>query len=639
MPVQEIVRAYRFALDPTPAQTTVFARHAGASRWARNHALALKQTAHRAWTDRRDAAVCELAGWTTDDLSHARHATKGSDLRKQLAGYQKQAGARIKPDLEALGADTRLWDHHRKIVFKWKTSGSLANGTAQQEAAYAKLVALNPALAAELEQRRTRVQSADDFTAARKTELATVRTKLVDLKVELIEQGALTPGSFDIQSLWRATRDQPKEDGGSPWWTDLNVYAFLSGFDNADRAWKNWVDSCTGKRKGRPVGYPRFKRKGSATDSFTLYHDVKNPGIRLNGYRGLLLPTIGPVRLHNTSKRLARLVNKGHATISSVTVSRNGHRWYVSVLARVQQNIPVIWRHTGPDGTTDHLTPDAAHTAQSTHGGTVHQIGRPTARQRVNGLVAADLGSQPLAQLSAPLDPGDPATATFANPKHLVAATDALTRAQRALSRCTKRSKNRRKAVARLARIHHQVATRRATHQHGLTKKLATLAGTVALEDLDLTALTATGRGTVDAPGTNVKVRATFNRHLLDAGLGEIRRQLTYKTSWYGSTLVILDKGEATSTKCSRCGERNTSSHPSDKHFACAHCGLDVSRRTNAVRSIYKAARRKTTSVAPEKGSTLKAPGGPVSPAAGDGDGHGPLKGEGPPGPADPPPR
>ncbi|MEU2517118.1 zinc ribbon domain-containing protein, partial [Streptomyces syringium] len=66
-----------------------------------------------------------------------------------------------------------------------------------------------------------------------------------------------------------------------------------------------------------------------------------------------------------------------------------------------------------------------------------------------------------------------------------------------------------------------------------------------------------------------MKVKSRFNRHLLDSGLGELRRQLEYKTSWYGSHLIVLDKGEPTASKCSKCRERNPNSKPSDKRFTC----------------------------------------------------------------------
>ncbi|MFG2227738.1 hypothetical protein [Streptomyces sp. NPDC048644] len=46
----------------------------------------------------------------------------------------------------------------------------------------------------------------------------------------------------------------------------------------------------------------------------------------MNGYRRLRLPKVGEVRLHDSGKRLGRLVERGQAVVQSVTVSRSGHR-------------------------------------------------------------------------------------------------------------------------------------------------------------------------------------------------------------------------------------------------------------------------------------------------------------------------
>lgn len=615
MPAVEVVRAYRFPLDLSHQGGTEakLRRHAGAARWAYNYALNLKQGAHRAWGERRDAAISELSGWTPENIRQARSAKPGSAARRELAGHQRQATAHIKPQLTALSAPTQLLDHHRKLVFQMTSKAARAKKDAQTpqqrekaEVAYAKLAATDPIAAADYEIRRARLEHLQDvdpeaFAAARAEELKAVRRGLLAQKQELIRAGALTPTTIDVQALWRATRDKASDEGGCPWYEGLNVYAFLSGFDRADRAWKNWQESCAGRRTGRPVGYPRFKRKSHAKDSFSLCHDLKNPGIRLDGYRRLHLPGIGSVRLHQTAKRLGRLINRGQAAITSVTISREGHRWYASVLSRVQQDIP----------------------------------DKPTRRQRTGGLIAMDLGSQPLAKLSAPLDPTDPSTAEISNPKYLHAAHDQLARAQRALSRCAKRSKNRVKAQRRVGRLHHQVALRRASYLHGLSKLLVTSAAYLAFEELDITSLTKSARGTEDRPGLNVAVRSRITRHLLDAGLRGLAEKIAYKAPRYGSTLIVIDKGEATS-KCAKCGERNPSLTPSNPRFTCGHCGHDASRRDNAVGSIYKAARRKLASAAPDRGSALKAPGEPVSPAAGDSGRRGSVKGEGPRGLADP---
>ncbi|MEU2517112.1 RNA-guided endonuclease InsQ/TnpB family protein, partial [Streptomyces syringium] len=308
----------------------------------------------------------------------------------------------------------------------------------------------------------------------------------------------------------------------------------------------------------------------------------------LDTVRRLRLAGVGEFRLAQSARPLLRLLSRGKAEITSVTVVRGGHRWYASLVCKVQQRVP----------------------------------SRPTARQRAAGLLAVDLGSQPLAVLSAPLDSADPASAVIPSMKPWHADRDRLTRAQRKLSRTRRGSKRRRKAARQVGRIHHLIAERRASYLHGVSKRLAAGAQYIAIEDLDLVGLTASAKGTLETPGTNVKVKARFNRHLLDSGLGELRRQLAYKTLWYGSSLVVLERGEPTASKCSKCGKRNPSSKPSDQRFTCLHCGHDVSRRENSVRSIYQAARRQlTTSVAPGTEETQNALRDGNQPPAGNGGG------------------
>jgi len=48
----------------------------------------------------------------------------------------------------------------------------------------------------------------------------------------------------------------------APWWADNSKEAYSSGLDGLARALKNWSDSRNGRRKGCPVGFPRFKRRG-----------------------------------------------------------------------------------------------------------------------------------------------------------------------------------------------------------------------------------------------------------------------------------------------------------------------------------------------------------------------------------------
>ncbi|WP_445520977.1 RNA-guided endonuclease TnpB family protein [Streptomyces sp. NEAU-174] len=469
----EILRAFKFALDPVPAQVEAFARHVGAARWAFNHALGMKVAAHQQWRREVQALV----------------------------------------DQGVLEAEAR-----KKVRV---------------------LVPTKPVIQKHLNQIKG------------------------DSRQDDLAEGAYGPA-------------RP-----CPWWHEVNTYAFQSAFIDADRAWQNWLESLRGARAGRRVGYPRFKKKGRARESFRLHHDVKRPVIRLAGYRRLRLPTVGEVRLHESAKRLARLVDRGEAVVQSVTVARAGHRWYASVLCKVTAELPE----------------------------------RPTRRQRERGRIGVDLGVKHLAVLSQPLDPDEPASAFVANPRHLRQADHRLAKAQRALSRTQKDSARRVKARRRVARLQHEVAVRRGTVLHAVTKQLATRFAEVAVEDLNVAGMTRTARGTLDSPGRRVKQKAGLNRSILDVSPGELRRQLTYKTSWYGSTLAVLDRWWPSSKTCSACGWQNPRLTLADRTFHCGNCGLGIDRDLNAARNIAQhAVAAAHHPVAPGRGETQNARGASVRP-------------------------
>ncbi len=354
---------------------------------------------------------------------------------------------------------------------------------------------------------------------------------------EAAREAVKVPGSFDVKShYWMRFRHVV-----SPWWNGITVRVFESGFANADAAWKNWIESVTGKRKGARVGFPTFKRKGRCRDSFRLAHDVKKPGIRAEGYRRLRIPGIGEVRVHGTMKKMVRTIRAG-AVVQSVTVSRGGDRWYASVLVK-SVAVPAL----------------------------------PTRRQRAAGTVGVDLGVKCLAALST----GE----VIENPRHTRRSARAVARAQRALSRTERNSKGRRKARARLARVQHATMQRRASSLHHVTKRLASGWARVAVEDLNVKGMTSSARGTVDNPGRKVRQKAGLNKAILDAAPGEFRRQLGYKTRWHGSELAVCDRWFPSSKTCSVCGAVKTKLSLSERVFSCG-CGAVLDRDVNAARNI-----------------------------------------------------
>ena len=59
-----------------------------------------------------------------------------------------------------------------------------------------------------------------------------------------------------LRRTWNQVKDQV-----APWWPECSKEAFNTGLDALARAMKNWADSRSGKRKGKRVGFPRFKAK------------------------------------------------------------------------------------------------------------------------------------------------------------------------------------------------------------------------------------------------------------------------------------------------------------------------------------------------------------------------------------------
>jgi putative transposase len=182
-----------------------------------------------------------------------------------------------------------------------------------------------------------------------------------------------------------------------------------------------------------------------------------------------------------------------------------------------------------------------------------------------------------------------------ANPKVLEAHLKRLRRLDRAVSRAQRGSKNHRKLVRRGARLHGRIAKTRALHLHPVTTKLAGAFDTVAVEDL------------------NVKGMANRKRHLgrrlADASLGELRRQLAYKTTDRGHRLRAVDRFFPSSKTCSACGEAKATLPLSERVFRCDHCGHVADRDVNAARTIANEAARLLKESGPDQQASSTSPG------------------------------
>lgn len=176
--------------------------------------------------------------------------------------------------------------------------------------------------------------------------------------------------------------------------------------------------------------------------------------------------------------------------------------------------------------------------------------------------VGVDLGISKLATLSD--------GRVFENPKAYRRNLDVLKRSQRVLARRQIGSKRRDRARVRVVNLHYRIACIRSDSIHKLTTFVAKNYGAIGIEDLNV-------RGMVKNRSLALSIS--------DASFGEIRRQLEYKTLWYGSSLVVHDRFYPSSKTCSACGEIKKSLSLNTRVFLC-ECGHRQDRDLNAANNL-----------------------------------------------------
>ena len=77
-------------------------------------------------------------------------------------------------------------------------------------------------------------------------------------------------------------------------------------------------------------------------------------------------------------------------------------------------------------------------------------------------------------------------------------------------------------------------------------------------------------------------------RAVSDAAFGELRRQLEYKSRWYGTQLVVADRWYPSSKTCSSCGNVKTNLTLAERSYVCAACGLVIDRDVNAAINLAR---------------------------------------------------
>jgi putative transposase len=291
--------------------------------------------------------------------------------------------------------------------------------------------------------------------------------------------------------------------------------------DDVDKAFKAFFRRV---KAGQPAGYPRFKG-AQHFDSFGFKQ--YGSGVKLDGRR-LKVYGVGRVRV--------RWDRPPEGVIKTVRIRRTAGRWYACLSCEVPDPtpLPATGRQVGVDLNVENLLTDSVN-------------------RRVE------------------------------SPKFYRQAQAELRLAQRRMQRKQKGSKNRRKALLRVQRLHAHVKNQRQDVLNKEAHYYITHYDLIAVENLQI---------------VNMVRNHHLSKSILEQGWGYFRERLVAKAVNAGRQVILVDPAY-TSKTCSHCGQLFPDFDLATRHVTCA-CGLSLARDHNAAINILKRATiGRDTSVGP----------------------------------------
>ena len=307
---------------------------------------------------------------------------------------------------------------------------------------------------------------------------------------------------------------------------DVDSLVLMNARRHFEQAMKNYFESKQGKRKGKYVGFPKFKSKHKSKNAFQT-NCVNGNIVILADTNEIKIPKIGKIKA-----RLHRLpIDNGK--IVSATVAQGGDGKYAI-------SIVIEYADMKPKRTID-----------------------------PNNIKVVGLDMS-LSNFVISSDEEDDDTRTKyirqyrKNEKRLA-------RLSRRLSKKQKGSNNREKARKVLSKAHSHIANCRKDFVCKQALYFAKKYDVIVLEDINL---------------QSMSKALNLAKSIMDLGFGEFRTRLQWKCNENGSYLVKADKWFPSSKTCNACGHVNKELRLSEREWVCTECGAVHDRDLNAARNL-----------------------------------------------------
>jgi putative transposase len=387
-------------------------------------------------------------------------------------------------------------------------------------------------------------QSCVAYAATKGLEAAEVRRQWADKKegrpaLRAAGFKITPPAALDYRATtkWAGVRSRR-------WMLSVSSEARKFACNSFRTAQQNYVSSIMGRRKGAPLGPPAVESRFAKP---TWTYQV--PPSRWRAWvtsTHIWIPGVGAVRVSEDPLKGAH-----GGEVALVSVKRDGSRWYAVIHYRKMRDVErPFGRNSGSVGVDMNVGDN----------GIVLSTGKRYPVPRSLEVLDAKIRKhQRINRHKAGPRPGKSPSVRW------------------------------RKQNRRLRDLHREVVRVRTDWLHKVTSEIVKEFRVVVVEGFSVKILTASARGTVEAPGVNVRQKAGLNRKILQAGFGSFREMLKYKTGAIGGVFVMIDRFFPSSKLCSRCGWKDVDQTLRDRVFRCRECGLTIDRDHNAARNIRRA--------------------------------------------------
>ena len=326
-------------------------------------------------------------------------------------------------------------------------------------------------------------------------------------------------------------RTLPKElrEKKYPWLGEDTISeALIQSQRNCEQAYSNFFKSLKKQRKGKKVGYPKFKSKKSHKDSFTLCMIKTKDLVNFNS-RTIFIPKLKDTkfRIANSSLKSKWIEWFLEAVPLSMTVSRNAcGEYYCSILFEREQDLEQNIRPSnsvGLDFSPNNLYIDSNNNSAPNY--------------------------KPHKQLN----------------------SKKLTKLQRRLSRKQKGSNNREKARVKLARFEKHISDSRKDYIEKETLRLVRTYDVIGIEDLNLQGM----------------MKFSHNaKNYVDTSWYTFTQKLIWKSEFNNCIIVKSDRFYPSSKTCNHCGHVNQNRTLKDRKWICPNCGTEIIRDENAGKNL-----------------------------------------------------